>query len=157
MARLTPHRLHPDDRDLAAILPLLRRCFAYMDGRIAPPSSVHRLTPDGIADQARDGEIWAIGTPPMACVFLTLQPDALYLGKLAVAPKMRGHGLARTLVAHALGRARAHGLPKVTLKTRIELVENHAVFRALGFCKLAETAHPGYNRPTTVIFEQEVT
>jgi ribosomal protein S18 acetylase RimI-like enzyme len=157
MADLSPHRLHPDDPDLAAILPLLQRCFSYMEGRIDPPSSLHRLTPDSLADQARMGEIWVIGAPPKACVFLTPEPNTLYLGKLAVAPEMRGLGLARILVSLALDRARALGLPKVTLKTRIELTENHAAFRAMGFRKLAEEAHPGYDRPTTVIFEQRVT
>jgi phosphinothricin acetyltransferase len=36
------------------------------------------------------------------------------------------------------------------LETRIELTENHATFARMGFIKTAETAHPGYERPTSI-------
>jgi hypothetical protein len=44
------------------------------------------------------------------------------------------------------------GLPALELQTRIELTENHALFRHLGFVQTAATAHPGYTRPTTLTF-----
>ena len=73
---------------MAPVLALLRTAFAGMEGRIDPPSSLHQLTEDGIAEQARIGEVWVIGNE--ACVFLTPRPEAdppeLYLGKLAVPP-----------------------------------------------------------------------
>ncbi|WP_424979675.1 GNAT family N-acetyltransferase [Leisingera sp. S232] len=72
-------------------------------------------------------------------MFLTPRPDCLYLGKLTVDDAQRGRGLARLLVKHASARARALGLP-VLLETRIELIENHAAFARLGFCKTEETA-----------------
>ncbi len=81
---MTPHRAS-DPYDWAALLDLIRRAFAGMEGRIDPPSSMHALTPESIAAQARSGEVWVIGAPPVACVFLTPKPGALYLGKLAVA------------------------------------------------------------------------
>ena len=45
MARpgLTPRRLTADDLTVADALDLMRAAFAYMDGRIEPPSSIHRL------------------------------------------------------------------------------------------------------------------
>ncbi|MFN7434077.1 MAG: N-acetyltransferase, partial [Betaproteobacteria bacterium] len=42
------------------------------------------------------------------------------------------------------------GRTALELQTRIELTENHATFAALGFAKVAETAHPGYARPTSI-------
>lgn len=39
-----PRRPGPDDPCLAEVLALIRCSFAYMDGRIDPPSSMHRLT-----------------------------------------------------------------------------------------------------------------
>jgi hypothetical protein len=42
----------------------------------------------------------------------------------------------------------------VELQTRIELVENHAIFAALGFVETARTAHKGYDRPTTLTFRK---
>lgn len=137
-----------------AILALLHDAFAYMDGRIDPPSSLHALTPQSLTDQTTQGEIWTLGQPPIACVFLTPKPQALYIGKLAVAASHRRQGLARQLIDLAETRARALHLPALELQTRIELTENHATFRALGFTQVARSAHPGYARPTSLTFRR---
>ncbi len=147
--------------DWQALLTLIQTEFAAMDGRIDPPSSMHRLTAAAIAKQAATAEVWAIGTPPVACVFLTPRPHSLgtgslYIGKLAVARSHRRGGLARALVATAEARARALGLPVLELQTRVELIENHDTFRALGFIEVARTAHPGSDRPTTITFRRPV-
>jgi GNAT superfamily N-acetyltransferase len=150
---MTPHRAH-DPYDWPALLALITRAFAGMEGRIDPPSSLHRLTPDGIARQAEEGEVWVIGTPPVACIFLTPQGDALYLHKLAVDPDAQRQGHARRLMALAETRARALGLPALELSTRVELFEKHATFRALGFRQVAETRHDGYDRTTSLTFRR---
>jgi predicted GNAT superfamily acetyltransferase len=97
-----------------------------------------------------------IGAPPVACVFLTPRPQALYVGKLAVAATERGRGHARALVTLAEARARSLGLPMLELQTRVELTENHATFRALGFVETGRTAHAGYDRPTSITFRRPV-
>ena len=56
---MTPRRVASSE-DMTPILELLHRAFASMEGRIDPPSSLHRLTVDGIAEQARVGEVWVI-------------------------------------------------------------------------------------------------
>ncbi|MFM7442340.1 MAG: GNAT family N-acetyltransferase, partial [Tabrizicola sp.] len=105
---MTPHQcLAP--YDWPALLSLIRQSFAGMEGRIDPPSSMHSLTAEAIAAQATGGEVWAIGTPPVACVFLTPQPGALYIGKLATAASHRRMGLAGQLIALAATRAKALG------------------------------------------------
>jgi predicted N-acetyltransferase YhbS len=145
-----------DPYDWPALLALIRAEFAFMDGRIDPPSSMHALTAEGIARQARAGEVWVIGHPPVACIFLTPKPEALYLGKLAVAASHRRQGLARQLIGLADTRARALYFPALELQTRVELAENHATFRALGFVEVGRTAHPGFDRPTSVTFRRPV-
>lgn len=140
--------------DWASLLALIRAEFAFMDGVIDPPSSMHRLTEAEIARQAETGEVWAIGTPAVACMLLTLKGDWLYLGKLAVARDQRGKGLARRLVEQAMARAAALGLQGVELQTRIELTANHATFAALGFAETGRSAHPGHARPTTITFRR---
>ncbi|MDO8882364.1 MAG: GNAT family N-acetyltransferase [Pseudotabrizicola sp.] len=152
---MTPHEAQAP-YDWSVILRLIQTEFASMEGRIDPPSSMHALTSDAIAGQAQTGEVWVIGAPPVACLFLTVKPQALYLGKLAVAGSRRGRGLARVLIDTAAARARALGLPILELKTRIELVENHAAFRAMGFAEVGRGSHPGYDRPTTLIFQRAV-
>lgn len=152
---MTPYQCR-DSFDWWALLDLIRTAFAYMDGRIDPPSSMHRLTADSIARQAETGEVWAIGTPLIACIFLTPKPDALYLGKLAVAAGQRGKGHARTLITLAETRARAMCLPALELETRVKLTENHAAFRALGFTETGRSAHPGFDHATSITFRRDV-
>jgi ribosomal protein S18 acetylase RimI-like enzyme len=144
--------------DWAALLRLIRSEFAYMEDRIDPPSSMHRLIEAEIARQADTGEVWVIedAARPVACVFLTPKPEVLYLGKLAVDGRYRGRGLARELVDLAVVRAQRHGLREVELQTRVELVENHATFARLGFVKTGETAHEGYDRPTSITMRRKV-
>ncbi len=80
-----------------------------------------------------------IGTPPQACVILTPKPHALYVGKLSVAYAHKRKGHARTLIDLAEARARALGLPLLELEVRVELVENHAAFIAMGFHQTGAT------------------
>lgn len=152
---MTPYRAEAPC-DWQAILTLIQDSFAFMDDRIDPPSSMHRLSPADIARQAREGEVWVIGHPPVACVFLTVKPGVLYIGKLAVAKGHRGKGLARALIDMAETRARSLGLAALELQTRVELTENHATFRALGFTETGRTAHEGYARPTSLTFSRRI-
>ncbi len=142
-----------DPCDWEAILGLMTRAFAGMEGRIDPPSSLGALTIDGLRS---GGEVWVMGTPPVACVILTPRAQALYLGKMAVEPALQGRGLGRRLMEIAAARAKGLGLAALELQTRVELVENHAAFRAMGFEKVGETAHPGFARATSFTFRKAV-
>lgn len=152
---MTP-QLAQDPASWQAVLSLIQSEFAYMQGRIDPPSSMQHLTLTALATQAETGEIWTLGTPPLACVFLTRKAEALYIGKLAVRADQRGRGLARRLITQAEARARALGLRWCELETRVELVENHASFRAMGFVETARKAHAGFDRPTSITFRKPV-
>ncbi len=149
---MIPKRANAGDADW--VLALIQRVFSEHDGRVDPPSSMYQLTKEDVIRQARNGEIWVLGQE--ACVFLTPQPEGLYIGKLAVAPEARGKGYARVLMGHAEERARALERPQLTLQTRVELAENHAVFQSLGFVKLSEVAHPGFDHPTSVRFAKHL-
>lgn len=142
--------------DWASLLTLIQAEFAYMQGRIDPPSSMHRLGENAIAEQTVMGEIWAVGIPPIACVFLTPKGSALYVGKLAVDQSHRGKGFARTLMAQAEARAGALGFKALELEVRVELIENQQIFRRLGFEQTATSAHPGYSRATSVTFRKSL-
>lgn len=146
-----PHRLSAAD-DIAAVHALMVAAFAFMDGVIDPPTSLHRLSVADLILEAARAELWVIGPGPAACVLLTPKSDTLYLGKLAVAAEHRGKGLARRLVLHAVQRATALGLPSVTLQTRIELTANQATFEHMGFQELERTAHEGYAQPTSITY-----
>lgn len=156
MERATPalRRLTPHDT-MMPVHALLTGAFAYMDGVIDPPSSMHRMRPDDLAAEAGRSELWVLDGP-LACMILTDKGDTLYLGKLAVAEAWRGTGLARVMVEHAVARARALGRPSVTLQTRVELLANQRAFQALGFVETGRTAHAGYDRPTSITYVRAV-
>lgn len=151
-----PRRMTAEE-DFGPVLSLIRAAFAFMEGRIDPPSSMHRLTAAALADHAREAEVWVAEETgqPVACMVLTPRADTLYLGKLAVADTHRGQGLGRQMVDHALARAKALGLPRVTLQTRVELTENHATFEAMDFRKTGATTHAGYDRPTSFTYTRD--
>ncbi|MCT8159190.1 GNAT family N-acetyltransferase [Pseudoruegeria sp. SHC-113] len=130
-----------------------------MEGRIDPPSSLHRLTLQDIAAQAAGGGVLVVGDSdhaPQACLFLTPKTDCLYVGKLAVASTARGKGYAAALLAEAAREAARLGLPGLRLQTRVELTENHSFFAHLGFTRTCATAHPGYTRATSYTYERAV-
>ena len=70
MIRLTPHSITANDPSLPAVHALIRRAFAYMDGVVDPPSSMHVMTLQSLKHQTRTSEIWALGKPPLA-IFAT--------------------------------------------------------------------------------------
>jgi predicted GNAT superfamily acetyltransferase len=80
----------------------------------------------------------------------------VYVGKLAVEATIRRRGVARRIMEAAEALARASARPFVELETRIELTENHATFAALGFAKVGESAHPGFDRPTSIRMRKPV-
>lgn len=129
-----------------------------MIGRIDPPSSLTRIGLDELIAKARSEEvIIALNYSELVgCAFCTPTPRSLYIGKVAVAEPYRGWGIARRMFSVADDIARQHRLPYLELKTRIEMTENHRVFELIGFRKVAETAHPGYDRATSITMRRPV-
>lgn len=145
-------RLQPDFAAWGDVLALIRRSFAYMDGVINPPSSVQRLTPESLKAKAGKEIAFAAYDEDMliGCVFVELRKDCAYIGKLAVDPAHQQAGIGRLLVEAAEKQARHLGLPALELQTRVELTGNHAVFARFGFQETMRTAHPGFDRPTSI-------
>lgn len=148
----------PEFSSWPELLALVRQSFAYMDERIDPPSSLKGMSLEDFKAKAQaerlivaeaDGRL-------LGCAFAALREDCLYLGKVAVAPEARGQGVARAMFAVAEALAREQGRPFLELQTRVELTENHATFAALGFQVVARTAHPGFDRPTSLTLRKPV-
>jgi len=157
-ADIAIRRAPADFADWEAVRKLIHDAFAYMEGRIDPPSSAWRLTPQSMAADAAKGVLllaWREDTLA-GCVFVRPKDEALYVGKLAVRPGLHGSGIGKALVEAARAEARALGLEALELETRIELTKNHDTFARMGFMKTAETAHPGYERPTSITMRAAV-
>ena len=151
-------RLDPGFSRWDDLLTLILSSFAYMNDRIDPPSSALSLRAKSLAAKA-ETEIACVavdGDTLLGCIFLRPETDCLYIGKLAIAPEAQGRGIGRQLLTLAEETASALGLPALRLETRIELIENHAVFGRWGFEKTAENTHPGFARTTSIEMRKPV-
>ena len=140
------------------LLALILRSFAYMDGVIDPPSSALRLTPESLARKSAKEVCFVAfdGDRLVGCVFVAERRDALYVGKFAIDPREQGKGIGRRLMKAVEDHARRLDSPALELETRIELTGNHAAFRRMGFLETAHTAHPGFDRPTSITFRKRL-
>ena len=125
----------PDFTDWPGLHAHLMACFAYMEELIDPPSSLHRLSAEGLAEKAQDGCIVLAfaGDQIAGCGFGRVRADHLYLDKLVVDEAWRGQGILRKMVELLAENAHAQNLYALQLQSRVELTDNHAAFRALGF------------------------
>lgn len=142
----------PRFSDWTGLRALLHSAYAYMESRIDPPSSLLRMDVEQVEAKARE-ELLILALEEerlVGCAFARLRDDCVYVGKLAVDEAFRRRGVARRIMQAAEDIARAQARPFLELETRIELIENHETFAALGFSKVAESAHPGFDRPTSI-------
>jgi N-acetylglutamate synthase-like GNAT family acetyltransferase len=149
---MTPFRIDESFARWGELLDLVLASFAYMEGRIDPPSSATRLTMESLVEKAKAEIAYVVEDAGQlaGCIFLRPEKDCLYVGKLAVLPSAQGKGIGRRLLDIAEETALDLGLPALRLETRIELVGNHATFAAWGFERTAEKSHPGFTRVTFI-------
>jgi ribosomal protein S18 acetylase RimI-like enzyme len=131
--------------------------FGVLD--IHPPSSVLKETVADFATRLRDETCFIIEADGklIASIFCAVDGDALYVGRLAVAPAFRRRGIANTLMEAAKAEARRRGAKRITLGARIALPGNVALFRRHGFAIVRETCHPGFTAPTSYDMELSLT
>jgi GNAT superfamily N-acetyltransferase len=127
-----------DFADWSSLLALLQTSFAYMDGRIDPPSSLNEMTEDSLRAKARREHLLVAKDHGqlVGCAYADVRSTCVYVGKVAVAPEVRSRGVARKLLAAAESIAQTTGRQVLELQTRVELIENHDTFSALGFAKI---------------------
>lgn len=157
--RIRLQTVNPADfNQYADVLDLLQKSFAYMEGRIDPPSSLHRIDLAALVTKAEDEtlivaleEVRIVG-----CVFAVEKTDCIYLGKLAVDSSYRGQGIATRLIESVESLAMESGSDCVDLETRVELLENQRFFERLGYVKVAGNSHRGYTRDTSFRYRKKI-
>jgi len=129
--------------------------FGALD--IDPPSGVLKETEADFAARMRDETCFIVEAHGrlIASMFCRQDGDALYVGRLAVAPDWRRRGIANALIDAAKAQARQIGVQRLTLGCRIALASNVALFRGHGFVVVRETCHPGFTTPTS--YDMELT
>jgi len=144
--------------DAPAAADLIRAAFADQGRATDPPSSALRETAEIVAEKLGNGGGAALANNAalIGVVLWTPQEDALYVGRLAVAPSWRGRGLAGRLLQAAEAEARRQGYARVRLHARIELPANRRLFARHGFAVVEVRAHPGYGGPTFAVMEKDL-
>lgn len=145
-----------DFRDWQGLLDLVQKAYAYMEARIDPPSSMHKLTVSSIEQKAKDENLilaWE-DEKLVGCAFVKEQENSFYIGKLAVIREKQGKGIGQDIIKFCITFAHEQGKPDLELESRVELIENHAFFEMMGFSKTGENAHEGYSRPTSYTFKR---
>ncbi|WP_025898659.1 GNAT family N-acetyltransferase [Sneathiella glossodoripedis] len=140
------------------LLSLIREAFAYMQDRIDPPSSMHLLNETSLTQKCREETLFTatIDDHLVGCAFAKEYQDYIYVGKLAVSQCYQGAGIGQKLLFACRDHALELGKPVLEIQVRVELTENHRFFQNLGFVKTGESAHAGYDRPTSYTFRLNI-
>jgi predicted N-acetyltransferase YhbS len=144
--------------DAVAVAALVRAAFAAQSVVTAPLPSALRVTEAEVGAILRTGggAVAESGGHIVGSVLWQEQDGGLYVSRLAVAPAWRGRGIARGLLATSEAAARAMGLPRMHLSTRLVLSDNRHLFGSCGFVETTREAHPGYSAPTSVNLEKRL-
>jgi ribosomal protein S18 acetylase RimI-like enzyme len=140
------------------LLELLQQSYAYMEGKIAPPSSLQSYSAEKLAEKSTGEELilaWS-GQVLVGCVFGKQTDDGMYIGKAAVNPNYQGQGIGRQLMQAIENEAMSSGLSRLWLEVRIELTELHETYGALGYSAISEGCHEGFEQTTFLTMEKQL-
>ena len=157
MSNVTLHEA--TDADISSLVAVLMASFEEYRGRLDPPSGAHEETEQRLRATLRDAHavLARSGGELVGCVFYAPMDDYMDLFRLAVLPAYRRRGIGRVLVEYVEARARALSIQRVQLGVRVALPTNRAYYERLGYCFLEARTHPGYDAPTYVILEKQLT
>ncbi|MBN8620547.1 MAG: GNAT family N-acetyltransferase [Anaerolineae bacterium] len=151
MTHLTLRAALPDDAPL--VTDLIVTGFEEFRGHLDPPSGAHFETPEKVRHKIESGGAFIASVEGQAVGCVLYYPDSqghLYLGRLAVLPAARQHGLGHRLVEAVETVAREQRYSHVSLVVRVTLPANRAYFESMGYHVAGYETHNGHTRPTMI-------
>jgi ribosomal protein S18 acetylase RimI-like enzyme len=132
----------PDDAPLMHAV--MQRAFAEYLGVLRVPSSAHAETIDDVrrALVAGGGVLAWFDEVCAGSARFALEPEVLYVGRVAVVPELRRRGVASQLMRFIEAHAPSLGRDSISLKARAALPSNVQLYRSLGYEILADRPHP---------------
>ena len=137
--------------DTPLMTDLILAAFEDHRGKMMPPSGAHNETPEKVRAKLQEGGgiiAYVDGAAAGCVVYYPEEKDQMYLGRLAVLPAYRQHGVGQALVAAVENKAQMQGYTRMSLAVRVALPRNRAFFERMGYGVTGYESHAGYSEPT---------
>jgi len=146
-----------DTDDAEALHAVVQGAFEEYRGALAVSLSALDETMEDVRRAISAGRVLVAleGTEAMGTVRYDLKPDCLYVGRLAVLPAHRKHGVGAALMAYVERLAPTLGRTRIQLATRESLPGNLRFYERLGYMVVKRVAH-ARGPDITVWFEKEL-
>ncbi len=148
--KLTLTRADRSFTDWVTLLSLIQSSYAYMEGQVDPPSSLHSYDTKTLKTKSREEILWLAYADRdlVGSIFGKVNGKSLYVGKLAIDPEHQGKGIGGQLMKALETEALERNLEELELEVRIELTGNQKAFAAMGFHVSKSSIHEGYDKVT---------
>lgn len=132
----------PDDASV--MHEVMQRAFVEYLGVLRVPSSAHVETVDDVrrALLTGGGVLACFDGTCVGSARFALEPEVLYVGRVAVLPEFRRRGVASLLMRCIEAHAPKLGRDTISLKARAALPSNVELYRALGYQVVVDRPHP---------------
>jgi ribosomal protein S18 acetylase RimI-like enzyme len=131
--------------------------FEEYRGAVPVPPSALNETLEEVRREISAGRVLVAvdGRDVAGTVRYEVEPDVLYVGRLAVLPSQRGRGVGATLMAYVEELAPALGRTRIRLGTRESMPGNIRFYERLGYTIVEREPHT--RGPDTIVwFEKEL-
>jgi ribosomal protein S18 acetylase RimI-like enzyme len=103
---------------------------------------------DDYAALLKDHEVHVAtqGNQVVGVIVLSVTDEGFYVDNVAVRPSVKGKGVGRQLLELAEEQARHKGFKSVYLATHVQMTENQALYRRIGYVPYDERTVNGFPR-----------